>query len=87
MVTIWKYEIYVVVAVQRFDMPVGSKVIKVGHQRKGILTFWALVDPDLREMEVRQFRVLPTGGFVPDNCTYLGTCLDSELVWHLFEEI
>ena len=86
MVTIWKFEIEIEAGTRSIDLPIGYKVIKVANQIAGILAFWVLIETNTLS-ELRRFWVLPTGVEVPENYTYLGTCLDRSFVWHLFEEI
>jgi hypothetical protein len=69
------------------DMPLGARIVHVGLDPAGPdPALWAecwVSDP--WESKRRSFRVIATGGPVPDGCAYLGTCHMDEMVWHVFE--
>lgn len=64
-------------------MPKGAEILHIAHQ-EGLLTIWALVNPE-KEEEERKFRIAGTGWNIFDNEKHLSTYQDGELVWHVFE--
>lgn len=84
---VWKYQL--TVGPQEVRMPAGAEVVHVAEQ-EGVVTLWAIVDPRPGEEAVRRFHVIGTGtawGAGDDNLHYLGSCMDSPFVWHVFEEV
>lgn len=75
--------------------PKQAKILKVGIQTElysdvEYLTFWALVDPDEKETEIKKFRIAGTGHEinVTFSLVYLDTVLcPSGLVFHVFEKL
>lgn len=95
MKTIWKYSIElrknsdVII-----EMPFGAKIAHVASQQSGILNFWAELDVENKDnLESRHFQVFGTGQEISDvldnwslrDLRYVGTTLDGDLVWHLYE--
>lgn len=67
------------------DLPIDCRILHVGEQG-GNIRLWAAVDPD-RRCSRRKFNILPTGGRIPGNSTFIGTVqMEDGLVWHIFEE-
>jgi hypothetical protein len=62
----------------------GAIIRAVGVQRSREICLWAEV-PDDAPVITRTFRVIGTGGDVPDPGTYLGTVFDGTFVWHVYE--
>ncbi len=65
------------------EMPMGAKIIKVDTQGEQGM-FWAEVDTD-NFYETRYFDVIGTGWEVPEGLPYVGTYLQGEFVWHIYE--
>lgn len=68
-----------------FEMPRAASVVKVEVQDDSFC-LWVLLDPDELKVQ-RRFRIVPTGGIVPEKSYYVGTVLElgGKLVWHVFE--
>lgn len=81
MTTIWKFPVRTDAAVM---MPVGARILHVANQPYVGPCLWAEIDPDAPE-EPRQFAVVGTGQMVPEGASHLGTWLDGQFVWHLYE--
>lgn len=83
---IWKYEGPTPQEPRRtIDMPAKAEVVTVGHDPIGVLSIWALVDPDCPTTP-RHFRLVGTGHLINGNVEYLGAVLDRPFVWHILEE-
>jgi hypothetical protein len=82
---IWKFVL--TKPLVEIDMPLAARIVHVGLDPAGPdPALWAECwISELRETERRTFRVVATGGPVPDDCAYLGTCHMDEMVWHVFE--
>lgn len=78
----FKYPIAIadIVTVQ---MAPDSIVRHVGMQG-ATLCLWAETD-ESAVPQMRQFRVVGTGHFVPADSRYLGTGFDGPFVWHVYE--
>ena len=84
MKTIWKYEIDVYSGLATFPIPLSSRVVFVATQSPNVLTFWALVETNnLNEM--REFKIFGTGSINDKGFEYMGSVVDGDFVWHLFE--
>jgi len=89
---VWKYNLSLTNE-QSVSMPDGAVVLTVQEQR-GVLTFWALVNPEARRVD-RSFRIVGTGHPVDlpaDQAPtltlgwhYIDTVQMGLLVWHVFE--
>jgi hypothetical protein len=80
--TIWKYPLAPEVTL---EMPLGAKVLCV-HLQHADVCLWALVDSSETRREKRYFAAFGTGHELPlDPGEYIGTVLDSLLVFHIFE--
>ncbi|EBQ9405432.1 DUF7352 domain-containing protein [Escherichia coli] len=65
-------------------LPASAEIITI----KGIgdsVYIWAIV-PENQINVKRIFNVIPTGGSVPENTTYIGTAYPENHVFHIFEE-
>ena len=90
--TIWKYNIDLLDLVgtdlMQIEMPHESKILHVDCQMKNVISFWAEIPDGDRILVNRQFQVVGTGqGIVRKKSEYIGTVLDGEFVWHLYEWI
>ena len=65
-------------------MRAGATIRAVGVQQPGEICLWAEVPFD-SPLEPRTFRVVPTGGDLPDVGNYIGTAFDGPFVWHVYE--
>lgn len=68
------------------------KILKFGkqaHQADGMLTMWALVNPDLPQASHVELLVYGTGHDIPDNADieFIDTIQDGTFVWHLFKVV
>lgn len=75
---IYKYVLPVI------EIPQFAEIIHVALQHNRP-TVWAKVDTQ-QPITVRVFAVLATGAAIPEGYTYIGTCFDGPLVWHVFED-
>lgn len=90
---IYKYPIPNLADRVEIGMPGGAQIIHVGQQA-GVVTLWALVDPD-EPYVLRTIRVVGTGHDIRyPHGKYLGTVqvpvstdlIFDVLVWHLFDQ-
>ena len=87
---IYRYELDIVDR-QFVRMAAVGKVLSVASRGDGPapLHMWALVDPDSRTVD-REFAIYGTGNYIEDDVLdqiFIGTCVQSGLVWHVFEVI
>lgn len=81
--TIWKYKLRLT---ESIHMPADARILCVQKQR-GEICLWVLGDPDA-PTRARRFGIYPTGGVAPPHdWPYIGTVQDSDLVWHVFEQL
>jgi len=67
------------------SMPVGAKVVHVAWQEHiGLPMVWAEVSTEAAT-EIRHFTVVGTGHPIADGYWHVGSWLDRELVFHLYE--
>jgi len=85
MKTIWKYQIHLGKGNGKFDIPKGGKIVHVACPQHLILNFWVEVETTNNILELRHFTVLGTGHPIPDGAKYVGTAVDTNFVWHLYE--
>lgn len=82
---IFKYELEIT-DIQEVYIPSDHKILSVNFQ-SGRLCLWALVDPSSFPFSVT-VEIFGTGHPVPDpigfDREYIGTALNSRLVWHVF---
>ena len=78
---VFKYPIHD--ATLRGDFPAGSVPRHFGMQH-GTTTLWIEVT-DALVAKRRTFCIFGTGHEIPDGAVYVGTCMDREFVWHLYE--
>lgn len=88
---VWKFELTVTDASQKIEMPEGAMpchvaVQKMNFGRNRRVQMWATVDPT-RPLTERYFVLVGTGQPAPglDHSIYIGTVLDNQFVWHVFE--
>jgi hypothetical protein len=65
-------------------MPARAAIRAVGLQGSHIYV-WAETQGGDPMTITRTFRVIPTGGDLPDEGTYLGTVFEQGFVWHVYE--
>ena len=87
---IYRYELEITDR-QTVCMPAVGKVLSVASrgEHSDPLHMWALVDPDSHVI-FREFAIYGTGGPIESDTvdqTFIGTCIQSDLVWHVFEVI
>jgi hypothetical protein len=83
---IYRYELELI-GDPSVPMPKGAQVLSVSTERDR-LECWALVDPMVAEIELREFRVVGTGNPAPEDLgRFIGTVLvyGGHLVFHVFE--
>lgn len=93
--TIWKYSINLRENTDAIiKMPFGAKIVHVASQQSAIVSFWAEFDMENSEnLSARHFQVFGTGQEISkilnnwslNDLRHVGTTLDGELVWHLYE--
>lgn len=83
MKTIYKYQIEIA-DMQVIKMPAGWEIISIQNQND-ILTAWAIVDPEKKDVEVC-FAIYGTGHPMRNiNQSHIATVqMDNGLVWHVF---
>ncbi len=82
---VWKYQLRTISESQALEMPNGSILLRVDVQH-GLITLWALVEPNLKPIMRRHFVVIATGQeFLADRAEYVGTAFIGHFVWHIFE--
>lgn len=66
-------------------MPKDSKILSV-HNQNGTICLWAMVSPRLVD-ETRTIEIIGTGNSFDEDVerTFIGTVLQSQFVWHIFE--
>jgi len=64
-------------------MPVDSKVVHFGMQN-GTAMVWVEVNVT-NLVALRDLRIYGTGHEIPEDSRHVGTCLDGEFVWHLYD--
>ena len=80
---VWKFPLLWVEANQ--DMPVAAQIIYVGMDPgSDHIALWAIVDPE-QPMETRRFAILATGASLHDPERHVGSVIDGNYVWHVFE--
>lgn len=80
---IYKYELELLPN-QAILMPIGAKILHVGHQGSRIY-LWAEVNPEAMP-ESRYFSVAATGeDLYQMPMTHLGTTITEPYVWHVYE--
>lgn len=82
---VWKFEFPVADTVE-IKMPKGARILSVGTQRERHICLWALVDTSAPDV-ARTLYVRGTGHEVVPKIAqhYLGTVMDGQFVWHVFE--
>lgn len=66
-----------------FKMSLDTKIVHVAMQH-GHICLWGIVDTNKLQIE-RRFIVLGTGHPLLNDLTYVGTVLDGQFAWHVFE--
>lgn len=85
MKTIWKYDLKILNK-QVIDMPKRAEILTVQNQY-GSPRLWVKLEPS-NELESRTIIIHGTGQPIyKSNESYIGTCLDDNFVWHVFEEL
>lgn len=60
------------------------KALHVAEQ-DGVPTIWYETVYDIIVPVEVTFRVVPTGGYIPDHSEYVGTAFCGALVWHIYQ--
>lgn len=81
--TIWKFPIELTFEMQLIELPKPARILSAGVQGNDIV-IWAVVDPEA-EPQNRLVQVVPTGGRVPADATFLNTVFMGAFVFHVFE--
>lgn len=87
--TIHKYTIAITDGWQEIELPMAARVVHFDYQPNAplnVLRFWAEVDTAYADV-ARKFCIVGTGHPIPDNATYVASCIQGPLVWHLYERI
>lgn len=88
MTTIWKFALSVGDDTT-VTMPQGAVILDVKDAGPGLLSLWAIVDPDA-PTEERLFHVRGTGhplGEVGEHVATVATASSGLFVWHVFEAL
>lgn len=87
--SIYKYAMEISVLPNVFDIPMGAEFLSLSMQQ-GKVAMWFLVDLDQETHETREFYILGTGHKFDSTMIgkedYMGTTIDKQLVWHIFEK-
>lgn len=88
--TIWKYRLGLK-EYQELTLPTGSKILTVQNQAE-LPCLWALVDPDIKTIDIRLIEIFGTGNPIAPNFTrreYISTfqLRDGDFVYHVFENV
>ena len=91
MQAIWKFPFDVNDRVD-LELPANARILTAradGEAGIGHANLWAIVDPSETERVTRTLRVYGTGHpfDLEGRGTYIATMFDSELVWHVFEDL
>ncbi len=70
-----------------YSLPIGAIIRHVGIDRTDNIAFWAEGDVDAAPGPQRTFEVYGTGHDVPDAAVYVGTALQGQFVWHVYERV
>lgn len=71
--------------VQVIEMPKKAMILSCQEQQIGVLTIWAIVNPDA-ENEKITFEIIGTGNEVSvQPREYLATVISGPCVWHVFK--
>ncbi len=92
MQTIYKYPLLLLQAAvgQPIIMPKGAEIRLIGVDPKGVPCIWAEVDSAPKTVEEqRTFWLYGTGHpiAVANGLKYVGSWIQEEFVWHLYEEV
>lgn len=87
---IYKYQLRMT-RQQTVWMPYEAEILHVRPQKDlvsgdDVITVWAAVDREKDSVD-REFRIVETGGHVPEDGKYLGTVMTDRdsLVWHIYD--
>jgi len=86
---IGKYALQVTDA-QMVHMPIGAEILSVQFQKtNGMeqLQLWALINPDVYQMELRTISIVGTGNYCDRPGKFIGMVQEAggALVWHVFD--
>ena len=81
MKTIYKYELQIEDE-QNIPMPVGSKIVHVGLDPRGVSCIWAEVETE-NPVENVNFHIIGTGHPLPNELVHVGSFVQGPIVWHL----
>lgn len=86
MKTVFKYTVPITDHPVQIGLPHQHIIRHIGYQSRNAVTFWAEVpdEPDMNPI-TRLFQVFGTGHQIPDSAVYIGTSIQGEFVWHLYE--
>ena len=76
--------IYKYVVFPNVVQSVRGKPLVVGWQFTEMLTIWCEVDESENPPTYTDLAVVPTGGTVPEDSTYLGSAISDYLVFHVY---
>jgi hypothetical protein len=84
--SVWKYPLAWSADTQQVPMPLHAAVVHVALQ-DDVPTVWAEVQAQRPGMlaKIRLFRIVGTGGEVPDRFEYRGTVHHDGFVFHVYE--
>lgn len=69
---------------QHLFMPNASHIVKVGIQSPGYIALWyEHSNPD--RLQSRFFEVFGTGQNIQEDRHHVGTVMDGDYVWHIYE--
>lgn len=86
MQTAWKFQLpYATPHLsQSIPMPMGADIVHFDVV-DDVPTIWAVLNPHNIIQEMREFTLYGTGVDIPDHAEHVGTWIDGQCVWHLFE--
>ncbi len=68
----------------KFDLDAAARVVHVAMQN-GMLRIWVERTPGAAPL-ARTFGVFGTGHQLPRGWEHVGSCLDGDCVWHVYEQ-
>lgn len=86
MMRMFKYTVFVGDGDINVEMPKDAVIRHIGHQNQLEICIWAEV-VNTQATSLRTFRVYGTGHEVAHGGDYLGTVIDGQFVWHLYEQL
>lgn len=86
MKTVWKFPVSRA-SITRIDIPFDAKIALVGlDPATGGVAIWVQLEKTA-EKETRRFRVYGTGQDIEPDDRHVGSVIDRDFVWHVYEMV